>query len=56
MQPLYYFNVKPSIEINGSIDADFAMKTKEIKEAATPFFIGSPCNNEIFQAHNGLMK
>lgn len=55
MQPLYFFNIKPNIEISNSIE-EMSMH-KELKEAATPCFFGSPCNeaNHRIDSKNPIM-
>ena len=56
MQPLYYFNVKPALkaehiehedEISAAAEEISMIKhTKAPRDAATPFFLGSPVNQE----------
>jgi hypothetical protein len=50
MQPLYYFNVKPNIEISES--QEFIRRRNDIKESSTPCFLGSPNNEELIKILN----
>ena len=54
MQPLYYFNVKPqkspdTVSEEGN-EAEIRLPLRKLngpKEASTPFFLGSPVNNQL---------
>ena len=56
MQPLYYFNVKPIVEIQTSTQDELLSKHGAEKDAGTPFFLRSPCNEEQVMKQSLQMK
>jgi hypothetical protein len=60
MQPLYYFNVKPQrspdtvSEEDDEAEVRLPLRKLNVpKEASTPFFLGSPVNNQFNQLLGG---